>query len=205
MRRRESRPPLYRHAFLIDSVWCILTHALVKIIEIIEKEFNAMFKNLFKKGNSQTEIYTPVNGEIVSLEEVPDPVFSQKMMGDGVAVKPSEGKIYSPVDGEVVQIPDTKHAIGLRAKDGTEVLVHIGLETVSLEGKGFTVSVRTGDNVSAGQPLMAFDLEYIRDNASSDMTPIVITNAQETGKQYTMTNEKEGKAGETVIITASDK
>ncbi|SFB21566.1 PTS system, glucose-specific IIA component [Lentibacillus halodurans] len=164
-----------------------------------------MFKNLFKKGNSQTEIYTPVNGEIVSLEEVPDPVFSQKMMGDGVAVKPSEGKIYSPVDGEVVQIPDTKHAIGLRAKDGTEVLVHIGLETVSLEGKGFTVSVRTGDNVSAGQPLMAFDLEYIRDNASSDMTPIVITNAQETGKQYTMTNEKEGKAGETVIITASDK
>ncbi|HLR63655.1 MAG TPA: PTS glucose transporter subunit IIA [Lentibacillus sp.] len=164
-----------------------------------------MFKNLFKKSDSNTEIYTPVNGEIVQLEEVPDPVFSQKMMGDGLAVNPSEGKIYSPVDGEVVQIPETKHAIGLRAKDGTEVLVHIGLETVSLEGKGFTTSVSTGDNVSIGQPLMEFDLAYIRENASSDMTPIVITNAQETGKQYTMTDEKEGKAGETVIITVSDK
>ncbi|ALX48820.1 PTS sugar transporter subunit IIA [Lentibacillus amyloliquefaciens] len=164
-----------------------------------------MFKNLFKKGDSDIKIYTPVNGEIVQLEEVPDPVFSQKMMGDGVAVKPVEGKICAPVDGEVIQIPDTKHAIGLRAKDGTEVLVHIGLETVSLEGKGFIVSVRTGDNVSAGQVLMEFDLEYIRENASSDMTPIVITNAQETGKQYMMTDEKEGKAGETVIITASGK
>ncbi|WP_010529793.1 PTS sugar transporter subunit IIA [Lentibacillus jeotgali] len=164
-----------------------------------------MFKNLFKKGDSKTEIYTPVNGEIVQLEEVPDPVFSQKMMGDGVAVKPAEGKIYAPIDGEIIQIPETKHAIGLRAKDGTEVLVHIGLETVSLEGKGFTASVSIGDQVSIGQPLMDFDLEYIRNNASSDMTPIVITNAQETGKQYTMTEEKEGKASETVIITASDK
>ncbi|TFJ93258.1 PTS sugar transporter subunit IIA [Lentibacillus salicampi] len=164
-----------------------------------------MFKNLFKKGDAKTEIYAPVSGEIVTLGEVPDPVFSQKMMGDGVAVKPSEGKIFAPVEGEIVQIPDTLHAIGLRAKDGTEVLVHIGLETVSLEGKGFTASVSIGDNVSAGQELMTFDLDYIRNNASSDMTPVVITNAQETGKQYTMTDEKEGKAGETVVITASDK
>ncbi|HLS09868.1 PTS glucose transporter subunit IIA, partial [Lentibacillus sp.] len=132
-----------------------------------------MFKKLFKKGDSKTEIYAPVNGEIVPLEEVPDPVFSQKMMGDGVAVKPSEGKIYAPVDGEVVQIPDTKHAIGLRANDGTEVLVHIGLETVSLNGEGFTPSVSTGDHVTAGQPLMAFDLEYVRENASSDVMPVV--------------------------------
>ncbi|GGJ88352.1 PTS system glucose-specific EIIA component [Lentibacillus kapialis] len=164
-----------------------------------------MFKNLFKKGDSKTEIYTPVNGKIVQLEEVPDPVFSQKMMGDGIAVKPSEGKVYAPVEGEVIQIPETKHAIGLRANDGTEVLVHIGLETVSLEGKGFTISVSTGDNVSVGQPLMEFDLEYVRENASSDVTPIVITNAQETGKQYATTDAQEGKAGETVIITGSDK
>ncbi|SFE01697.1 PTS system IIA component, Glc family [Lentibacillus persicus] len=164
-----------------------------------------MLKNLFKKRDAKTDIFAPVNGEIVQLDEVPDPVFSQKMMGDGVAVKPSEGKVFAPTDGEVIQIPETKHAIGLRANDGTEILIHIGLETVSLEGEGFTVSVSTGDRVSTGQELMTFDLAYIRENASSDVTPIVITNAQETGKQYTMTNEKEGKAGETVIITSQDK
>lgn len=164
-----------------------------------------MFKNLFKKADPKVEIYAPVNGEIVPLEEVPDPVFSQKMMGDGIAVKPSDGKIYSPVDGEIIQIPDTKHAVGLRTQDGIDVLVHIGLETVSLKGEGFTTSVNAGENVSAGQLLMEFDLEYVRNNASSDITPIVITNAQETGKQYTMTGEKAGKAGETVLITASDK
>ncbi|QKY68443.1 PTS glucose transporter subunit IIA [Lentibacillus sp. CBA3610] len=164
-----------------------------------------MFKNLFKKGSSKTEIYAPVSGGIVPLEEVPDPVFSQKMMGDGIAIKPSESNIYAPLDAEVVQLPDTKHAIGLRTDNGIEILIHIGLETVSLEGKGFTVHVNTGDKVSQGQQLMECDFDYIRNNASSDVTPIVITNGQETGKTFTMTDEKEGKAGETVVITASDK
>lgn len=164
-----------------------------------------MLKNLFKKGDSNTKIYAPVNGKVVPLEEVPDPVFSQKMMGDGIAIQPSEGNIYAPVDGEVVQLPDSKHAIGLRTKDGIEILIHIGLETVSLEGKGFTVHVATGDKVSKGQLLMECDLEYIRDNASSDVTPIVITNGQDSGKTFTMTEETEANHEETVIITASDK
>lgn len=164
-----------------------------------------MFKNLFKKESSNTKIYAPINGEIVSLEEVPDPVFSQKMMGDGIAIKPNEGKVYSPVDGEVVQIPETKHAIGLRTGDGIEILIHIGLETVSLEGKGFTINVNTGDKVSVGDSLMEFDLEYVRDNASSDISPIVITNGQDTGKTFSMTEEKESTAGETVIFTTSEQ
>ncbi|SEQ37610.1 PTS system IIA component, Glc family [Virgibacillus subterraneus] len=164
-----------------------------------------MFKNLFKKESSITKIYAPINGEIVSLEEVPDPVFSQKMMGDGVAIKPNKGQVYSPVDGEVVQIPETKHAIGLRTGDGIEILIHIGLETVSLEGKGFTINVSTGDKVSVGEKLMEFDLEYVRNNASSDISPIVITNGQDTGKKFSMTEEKESTAGETVIITTSEQ
>ncbi|MFB4166974.1 PTS glucose transporter subunit IIA [Virgibacillus sp. JSM 102003] len=163
-----------------------------------------MFKNLFKKESSNTKIYAPINGEIVSLEEVPDPVFSQKMMGDGIAIKPSEGQVYSPVEGEVVQIPETKHAIGLRTEDGIEILIHIGLETVSLEGKGFTINVSTGDKVSVGDSLMEFDLEYVRNNASSDISPIVITNGKDTGKSFSMTEEKESTAKETVIITTSD-
>ncbi|MBP1947437.1 PTS sugar transporter subunit IIA [Virgibacillus litoralis] len=164
-----------------------------------------MFKNLFKKESSNTKIYAPINGEIVSLEEVPDPVFSQKMMGDGIAIKPNKGQVYSPVEGEVVQIPDTKHAIGLRTGDGIEILIHIGLETVSLEGKGFTINVSTGDKVSVGDSLMEFDLEYVRNNASSDISPIVITNGKDTGKTFSMTEERESIAGETVIITTSEQ
>ncbi|MDY0406830.1 PTS glucose transporter subunit IIA [Virgibacillus sp. 179-BFC.A HS] len=137
------------------------------------------------------------------LEEVPDPVFSEKMMGEGIAIIPSDGTIISPVDGEVVQVPATKHAVGLVGKDGTEILIHIGLETVELKGEGFTPKVQTGDKVSAGQPIMEVDLNYVREHAKDIVTPIVITNSGDSGKNYTLTSESEAKAGETVIITVS--
>jgi|SRR5690625_1080710 len=161
-----------------------------------------MLKNLFNKPK-ETKIFAPANGEIVALEDVPDPVFSQKMMGEGIAIVPAEGKIVSPVDGEIIQVPDTKHAIGIRSEDGMEILIHVGLETVALKGEGFNTNVQTGDQVSVGQALLDFDLEYVRENAENMITPIVITNSSNSDKQYTMTTEKEGSAGETVIITAS--
>ncbi|GGB55215.1 PTS glucose transporter subunit IIA [Virgibacillus dakarensis] len=161
-----------------------------------------MFKNLFKKSSTQ-QIYAPMNGTIVPLEEVPDPVFSQKMMGEGVAMIPSEGKVLSPVDGKVVQVPDSKHAVGIEANDGTELLIHIGLETVALKGEGFTPKVNVGDPVSVGDLLMEFDLDYIRNHAKDVITPIVITNSQNSDKQYVITEQKEGRAAETEIITVS--
>lgn len=161
-----------------------------------------MFKNLFKKSNNH-QIYAPVNGTIVPLEEVPDPVFSQKMMGEGVAMIPSEGKVLSPVNGKVVQVPDTKHAVGIESEDGMEILIHIGLDTVELKGEGFTPKVSVGDQVSVGDLLMEFDLDYIRNNAKDVITPIVITNSQNSDKQFVITEQKEGKAGETEIITVS--
>lgn len=161
-----------------------------------------MFKSLFKKSNDY-KIYAPMNGTIVPLEEVPDPVFSQKMMGEGVAMIPSEGKVLSPVDGKVVQVPDSKHAVGLEADDGTEVLIHIGLDTVELKGEGFTPKVNAGDQVSVGDLLMEFDLDYIRKHAKDVITPIVITNSQNSNKQFVITEQKDGKAGETEIITVS--
>lgn len=161
-----------------------------------------MFKNPFKKATSHS-IYAPLNGEIVSLEKVPDPVFSQKMMGEGVAMIPSEGRVLSPVNGKVVQVPDTKHAVGIEADDGSEILIHIGLETVSLNGEGFTPKVEVGDQISVGDLLMEFDLEYVRDHAENVITPIVITNSQNSDKQFVITEQKEGKAGETEIITVS--
>lgn len=163
-----------------------------------------MFKNLFKKAKS-LQIYTPVNGEIIPLEEVPDPVFNQKMMGEGVAIIPSKGNIYAPVKGMIIQIASTKHAIGILAEDGTEILIHVGLETVSLKGEGFTVAVNMGDKVTVGQLLIEVDWEYIRAHAKSIVTPIVITNSHDGDKRYTLTEEKEGLMGETVIITASVK
>ena len=141
-----------------------------------------MLSNLFKKRKLQ--IFAPVNGEIIPLDQVPDPVFSQKMMGEGVAIMPDKGNIHAPVEGTVVLVSDTKHAIGLRSNDGTEILIHVGLETVSLKGKGFTVLVETGDKVSVGQSLIEVDWDYIREHAKSIITPIVITNSNERNVQY---------------------
>ncbi|CDQ38092.1 MULTISPECIES: PTS sugar transporter subunit IIA [Virgibacillus] len=159
-----------------------------------------MFKNLFKKSKDQ-HIYAPVNGKIVSLENVPDPVFSQKMMGEGIAILPSDGKIAAPFDGKVVQIPETKHAIGLVTDEGLELLIHVGLETVGLKGEGFRVEVNTGDTVSKGQLLMEADLPYIKEHAADIITPIIITNSNDLDKQFTYAEETVAKQGETMIIT----
>src|SRR5699024_11952365 len=107
-----------------------------------------MLKKLFKKNKRKMEIYAPINGQIVSIEDVPDPVFSEKMMGEGIAIIPNEGKVHAPVDGEIVQIPQTKHAVVIRAKDDSEILIHIGLDTFSLYGEGFYVSFYVGDKLS---------------------------------------------------------
>ncbi|PAV31643.1 PTS glucose transporter subunit IIA [Virgibacillus profundi] len=164
-----------------------------------------MALNLFKKKKqpASIEIVAPVNGDIIPLEEVPDPVFNQKMMGEGIAITPSDGHFLSPVNGKIIQVPDTKHAVGILAEDGSEILIHIGLETVALKGEGFEAKVKEGDEVSVGQVLIEADLEYIRDHADT-VTPIIITNSQNNGKEYRMTDAKIGTAGETVIITSTE-
>lgn len=163
-----------------------------------------MFKKLFKQKKEEN-LVAPINGKIVKMEEVPDPVFNQKMMGEGIAIIPEEGKIYSPVNGKIVQLAETKHAIGLTTEGGVEILIHIGLETVGLEGKGFTPKVTVGEKVTQGQLLMEVDLDYIDQHASNTITPIVITNSAEGTKNYHFTSETVAKATETVIITAEDK
>jgi sugar PTS system EIIA component len=160
-----------------------------------------MVFNFFKKQKLQ--IFAPTNGEIIPLEQVPDPVFSEKMMGEGIAIIPTGGDICSPVEGKIIQIAPTKHAIGILAEDGTEILVHVGLETVALKGEGFTVLVNMGEKVSVGQLLVKVDWDYIKTHAKSIVTPIVITNSNEGKKQYIPTKEKAGKVGKTVIITGS--
>lgn len=159
-----------------------------------------MFKNLFKKKEVHgVEIFTPVSGEVIPLEDVSDPVFSQKMMGDGVAIKPSEGKIFSPVDGEIIQVFPTNHAIGVKASNGAEILIHIGLETVSLKGEGFTGHVKEGDKVSKGDLLVEVDLNFIEEKKASTVTPMLITNIDDI-KELEKPAVTEVKASEDIVI-----
>ena len=122
-------------------------------------------------------IETVADGEVVKLEDVKDPVFSQKMMGDGFAVEPANGKIYSPVAGKVTSVFPTRHALGLLTESGLEVLVHIGLDTVSLEGKPFEVHVAEGQTVAAGDLLVTADLAAIKEAGRETTTIVVFTNA----------------------------
>ena len=134
-----------------------------------------MFKKLFGKGkevDKNIQIYAPLSGEYVKIEDIPDPVFAQKMMGEGFGINPTEGT--------VVNVFPTKHAIGLKAENGLELLVHIGLDTVQLDGEGFEVLVDSGDTVKVGDPIIKFDVEYIRNNAKSVISPVIITNSDQT-------------------------
>ncbi|HBH0021392.1 TPA: PTS glucose transporter subunit IIA [Clostridioides difficile] len=140
--------------------------------------------NIFKKKENKIEkIYSPFKGNLVNLEDVPDAVFAQKMMGDGVAIIPSEGKLYSPVDGEIVNVFDTKHAIMIKSNDNTNILIHVGLETMSLEGKLFDVKVKAGDKVKAKDLIMEVDLDFITSNDLNIITPVVIMDDADSVKR----------------------
>ncbi|KZE37283.1 PTS glucose transporter subunit IIA [Bhargavaea cecembensis] len=160
-----------------------------------------MLSNLFKKKDKEEKVVAPVSGQLMPIDQVPDPVFSGKMMGEGIAVMPDSGSVVAPVDGTVVMVADTGHAIGIRSAQGTEYLIHIGLDTVALKGEGFNVLVRQDDKVTAGQPLIEADWTYLGENAKSTVTPIVVTN----GEGKTVRPEAEGTctAGETLVLTVT--
>lgn len=139
------------------------------------KLFN-IFKNKKMESENTKGILSPTNGELLELSEVPDQVFSQKMMGDGFAMKSSDGIIVSPVNGSVEMIFDTKHAIGLKDENGREILIHLGIDTVNLKGEGFEVFVNTGDKVKAGDKLIKMDVDFIKSNATSEISPVIFTN-----------------------------
>ncbi|WP_213563057.1 PTS sugar transporter subunit IIA, partial [Staphylococcus auricularis] len=124
-------------------------------------------------------IHAPATGELVPISEVPDQVFAQKMMGDGVAIIPEKGTIVAPFDGVVKTVFPTKHAIGLESESGVEMLIHIGIDTVKLQGEGFDSLVEENETVAQGQPLMQIDLDYVKAHAPSIVTPLVFTNLNE--------------------------
>lgn len=149
-----------------------------------------------------SKILSPMTGEAVGLGEVPDPVFSQKIVGDGMAVIPSEGKLLSPVDGEIISVADTKHAYGLRTAEGLELLIHVGLETVHLNGECFQVFVKPGDKVKAGDLLAEVDLAYLKEREINPITPVLVCG----GFQGQQLNAAAGpvQAGKTVLMELSE-
>ena len=128
--------------------------------------------------NAATKLSSPETGQIIPLSEVKDEVFSSGAMGKGVAIEPTDGVLYAPADGEVALVFPTGHAVGLNTTDGAEILMHIGMDTVELEGKGFETLVQKGETVKAGQPLVKFDIEAIKAAGYPVTTPMVVTNSK---------------------------
>lgn len=121
-------------------------------------------------------VYAPLDGRVVLLEEVPDPAFAQKLLGDGLAIEPASSQVLAPFAGKIVAAFPTQHAIGLRSAAGLECLIHVGIDTVTLSGRGFKLLVQEGQTVKLGQPLIELDLETLHSSGKALSTPVVITN-----------------------------
>lgn len=146
----------------------------------VEQQIEEINPDALQANRKNDEVFAaPLKGEIKPITEVPDPVFAGKMMGDGFAIVPAEGTVVSPVDGKIVNLFPTKHAIGILSDGGREILIHIGIDTVNLKGQGFETLVAENDRVTKGQPLLKIDLNYIKEHATSTITPIVFTNLTE--------------------------
>ena len=156
-----------------------------------------------EKQNVLATVLAPLTGKAVSLSEVPDPVFAEKVIGDGIAMIPEDGKIVSPVDGEISSIAETGHAYGFTADNGLEVLVHVGLETVSLKGECFKVYAKAGDKVKAGDLIAEVDLNLLKEKGLNSISPVLICSDLE--EKEILYTEGNVKAGESVVLTVKDK
>ena len=147
----------------------------------------SLFGNLFKKDkenentstNASNKVLVPITGIVSSVKECQDPVFAGEMVGKGSLILPSEGKVYSPADGEISMVADSKHALGITSNTGLEILIHIGLDTVELNGEPYTSHVSQGQKVKAGDLLMEFDIEKIKAGGKAVESPVIITNADD--------------------------
>lgn len=132
------------------------------------------FDKLF--GKKLEEVFAPVAGKAVAITEVPDPTFAEGMLGNGIAILPTDGKVYAPCDATVDMMFDTGHAVSLVSETGIEILIHVGLETVGLEGKPFTIHVHNGDKVKKGQLMIEVDLDAVKAAGLNTITPVLICN-----------------------------
>lgn len=154
----------------------------------------------FKKKPATKDLLAVVDGTLIPIEEVKDPVFSQKMMGDGFAIQPTGETVCACADGEVTMLFPSSHAVGLTLTDGMEILIHIGIDTVNENGKGFTCLCEQGQKVKAGDPLVKFDRAYL-EGKGYDLTVIVIFTKADAYKSFTLSSDTLMTAGSSVAAT----
>lgn len=157
-------------------------------------------KNEVEVLNKRIEIKAPLTGTVVNLKEVEDEAFSSEAMGKGIAIKPISGEVLSPINGKVEMLFETKHAIGLRSNDGVEILIHIGLDTVKLEGKYFKSHIKSGDKINVGDKLVTFDIDALEKEGYDIITPVIITNSNDY-LDIVETDEKNATK-DTIVLTA---
>ena len=156
-----------------------------------------------KKEDDDPLVVAPMTGAAVSIMEIPDEVFSERLLGDGVAIIPDKGEVASPVNGTIIQVAETRHAFGIHSDDDLEILVHIGVDTVGLRGKGFKIFVENGQKLKIGDRIAEVDIKFLEASGFSIHTAILITNMNEVKNFKSFTGPVE--AGETKIMTYCKK
>lgn len=154
--------------------------------------------DIFKKRKTIVTIYSPMNGKVIELKEVPDEAFAQKMVGDGCAIEPDKGIICSPIDGQLMNIFPTNHAIIFETIDGLEMIVHFGIDTVKLDGKGFQ-KLREPGPIKIGDEIVKYNLDDIKDGVPSTRSPIIINNMEKVEKIEVLSLGKLVKIGEPIM------
>ena len=157
-----------------------------------------LFDIFKKKEKVVVTIYSPINGKVIELKEVPDEAFAQKMVGDGCAIEPDKGSICSPIEGQLMNIFPTNHAIIFETIDGLEMIVHFGIDTVKLEGKGFQ-KLREPGPIKVGDEIVKYNLDEIKDNVPSTRSPIIINNMEKVEKIEVLSLGKIVKIGEPIM------
>lgn len=153
--------------------------------------------------NLENDVYAPLNGLVVPLSEVDDPIFSEGMMGKGIAIQPESHEVLAPMNGTVSMIAVSKHAVGITSPEGVELLIHVGLDTVKLNGQGFDLLVSASEKVEVGQPLLKFDKEYIQSQGYDVITPVLVTNSAEF--EEVITEQTQNIKAKDKIITVVNK
>lgn len=170
--------------YLFDMAVAFVTAFLLFLIlyrreeksgEVVQKEFETTVREMEMTGI----IYSPLQGQVIPMEEVPDDTFAAKVLGDGMAVIPSEGIVYAPFDGWVEKVYDAKHAISISSMDGIELLIHVGIGTEELAGKFYEIFVSDGDQIQRGERLLGFDMAGMKEAGYSTVTPVIVTNSDD--------------------------
>ncbi|CYZ94302.1 phosphotransferase system IIC component%2C glucose/maltose/N-acetylglucosamine-specific [Streptococcus suis] len=167
------------NAMIAAAISIIVTFILAYFLGIDEETSTVNLEKVAPGISSRKNVFSPLSGQILPLEKVNDATFSKKMLGEGVAIIPKDGKVYAPFDGTVTSLFPTKHAIGLTSDEGVELLIHFGLETVELKGRGFVSHVSDGEKVEKGQLMLEVDVEMLVAEGYDIVTPVVVTNTQE--------------------------